>query len=187
MTNDETLEVNVTVDSKNKVLIIQDNGIGMTDKELITNLGRIGHSGSAEFLKQLTTTKDTASIIGQFGVGFYSAFMVSSKITAYSKSYAPDAKGYCWVSDGTGSYEISEAEGVSRGTKIILQLNPESLQFAEPEEVESTCLSSSDIFRYYQEIFQLCGVPYQVEQQAGEYDQSLMDHAQRSNHREGSL
>jgi TNF receptor-associated protein 1 len=97
---DAPLEVNVYVDNKNGVLIIQDNGVGMNDKELVTNLGRIGHSGSAEFLKNLANAKDTTQIIGQFGVGFYSAFMVANKVTVYSRSATPGSKGYCWVSDG---------------------------------------------------------------------------------------
>jgi HSP90 family molecular chaperone len=96
----EDLEIKVYTDPKTKTLIIQDNGIGMSEKELISNLGRIGHSGSAEFLKNLSNSQDTRGIIGQFGVGFYSAFMVGSSITVYSKSFAPDAKGYCWTSDG---------------------------------------------------------------------------------------
>lgn len=71
----------------------------MTEDELVTNLGRIGHSGSAEFMKNLAN-KGSTSIIGQFGVGFYSAFMVANKVTVYSKSYKPGSKGYCWTSDG---------------------------------------------------------------------------------------
>jgi len=135
MDPNENLEINVYTDPKEKTITIQDNGIGMTEKELITNLGRIGHSGSAEFLKNLA--KDSSSIIGQFGVGFYSAFMVANKVTVYSKSALPGSKGYCWTSDGTGSYDIAEAEGVSHGTKIIISLNSDSLQFAESEEIES--------------------------------------------------
>jgi len=78
----------------------------------------------------------STDIIGQFGVGFYSSFMVSNKVTVFSKSALPGSKGYCWISDGSGSYEISEAEGVSVGTKIILDLNPKSEEFAQKESVE---------------------------------------------------
>jgi len=131
---DSPLLVSIHADSKNKTLTITDTGIGMNDRELIQNLGSIGHSGSSEFMKSLDT-KDS-EIIGQFGVGFYSAFMVADKVTVYSRSSKLGAKGYVWQSDGSGSYEIAEADGIERGTKIILHLNNKSEQFSQKEMIE---------------------------------------------------
>ena len=144
------MEINVVADKEKKTLIIQDNGIGMTEDELVTNLGRIGHSGSAEFIKNIGNKdlNNSTSIIGQFGVGFYSAFMVANKITVYSKSAEPGSKGYCWSSDGSGSYEIVEADNVTRGTKIILELNTESGQFAEQEEIDTIIKKYSNFVGY---------------------------------------
>jgi len=133
---DVPLEINVYTDSKKKTLTIQDTGIGMSKEELIKNLGSIGHSGSLEFVKNLQE-KSATDIIGQFGVGFYSAFMVSSKVAVYSRSAIPGSTGYYWTSDGTGTYDISEAEGVARGTKIICYLNDNSHQFSEKGEIEN--------------------------------------------------
>lgn len=129
------LEINIWTDSNAKTIIIQDYGIGMNKDELIKNLGSIGHSGSLEFIKQNKTT-DANAIIGQFGVGFYSSFMVAKEVIVYSKGADPNSVGYFWKSDGSGSYEISEAEGVTRGTKIIVQLNEKSSEFALREVVE---------------------------------------------------
>lgn len=97
---DKPLEIKIYTDDKAGVLIIQDAGIGMTKEELVQNLGRIGHSGSLEFLKKLGENPDKASIIGQFGVGFYSTFMVGSNIKVYTRSAHAGSKGYLWESDG---------------------------------------------------------------------------------------
>mmetsp|Transcript_5012 Transcript_5012/g.7039 ORF Transcript_5012/g.7039 Transcript_5012/m.7039 type:complete len:756 (-) Transcript_5012:63-2330(-) len=132
---DLLLEINIYCDTEKKTLTIQDTGIGMNKDELIKNLGSIGHSGSSEFMKNLKD-KSAADIIGQFGVGFYSTFMVSNNVKVFSKSGIPGSKGYCWSSDGTGSYEISEAEGVQRGTKIVVSLNDKSTEFATKENVQ---------------------------------------------------
>jgi TNF receptor-associated protein 1 len=131
------LEINITTDSKTSKLIIQDSGIGMNKEEMIKNLGSIGHSGSLEFINQLKDQKSSnKDIIGQFGVGFYSVFMVSSKVTVFSRSALPGSKGYAWTSDGSGSYQISEAEGVNVGTKIVIELNKGAEEFAHKEGVE---------------------------------------------------
>eukprot|EP01116_Phalansterium_solitarium_P016149 TRINITY_DN3684_c0_g3_i1.p1 TRINITY_DN3684_c0_g3~~TRINITY_DN3684_c0_g3_i1.p1 ORF type:complete len:740 (-),score=390.53 TRINITY_DN3684_c0_g3_i1:133-2352(-) len=132
-------EINIFTDDKANTLIIQDSGIGMTRDELVTNLGRIGYSGSLEFVKQAQASGDASArdIIGQFGVGFYSAFMVGDRVTVYSRAAAPGSVGYMWTSDGTGAYEISEAEGVARGTKIIIHLNDKSHEFASQQVVNN--------------------------------------------------
>jgi len=130
------LEINLFTDKTARTLTIIDTGIGMNKEELITNLGNIGHSGSSEFVKNLEKKGDLSNIIGQFGVGFYSVFMVSNSIKVYSKSAVPGNKGYCWTSDGGGSYTISEAEGVQRGTKIIIELNDKSSDYYIRETIE---------------------------------------------------
>lgn len=93
------LEIHISTDDKNKTITIQDFGIGMTKEELIKNLGTIAHSGTQEFLRQMES-KDASNIIGQFGVGFYSAFMVGGRVKVYSRSANVGSKGYCWTSDG---------------------------------------------------------------------------------------
>ncbi|PRP88050.1 heat shock protein Hsp90 family protein [Planoprotostelium fungivorum] len=130
-------EIKLYADRSNLTLTIQDTGIGMTKEELIGNLGNIGHSGSLDFVQKMKTEgKSADEIIGQFGVGFYSVFMVSDDVTVFSKSATEGSKGYCWRSDGTGRYSISEAEGVTRGTKIILKLNNNNTEFAIRDGIE---------------------------------------------------
>ncbi|XP_012280070.1 heat shock protein 75 kDa, mitochondrial [Orussus abietinus] len=131
---DRNLEIHIATDKQNRILTIQDTGIGMTKEELVSNLGTIARSGSKAFLEQLKekqASTEISNIIGQFGVGFYSAFMVADKVEVYTKSYAKDAEGYCWVSDGSGTYEISKAEGVQPGTKIVLHLKPDCREFSD--------------------------------------------------------
>lgn len=120
----QQLEIRLKTDKFNHKFTIEDTGVGMTKQELIDNLGTIAKSGSKAFLNELKSKNapSTDSIIGQFGVGFYSAFMVASKIDVFSKSYLPNSTGYHWTSDGAGSYEINEDPNVEQGTKIILHL-----------------------------------------------------------------
>ncbi|KYQ92867.1 heat shock protein Hsp90 family protein [Tieghemostelium lacteum] len=130
-------EVKISTDEDKKTLIIQDSGIGMSREEMIKNLGKIGYSGSKEFLQKLGEQTDKASIIGQFGVGFYSCFMVGHQIKIYTKSAKKGSKGYLWESDGSGSYQISEADGVQRGTKIIIHLKPNAYEYSKKQSVEN--------------------------------------------------
>jgi molecular chaperone HtpG len=131
------LEINVTTDDKAKTITIQDFGIGMTRAELIENLGTIAHSGSKAFLKALGegAAKNT-SLIGQFGVGFYSAFMVAKSVKVYSRSWKKDEAGHVWTSDGSGSYEIEESEGERRGTKVVISLKDDASDFATDWKVK---------------------------------------------------
>lgn len=120
--------IDISVDRENRILRISDNGIGMTEDELENNLGVIARSGSYDF-KHDETAKDTLkaddiNIIGQFGVGFYSAFMVSDKVEVVSKAYGSD-KAYKWTSNGADGYDITEAEKDSYGTDIILHIKPD--------------------------------------------------------------
>eukprot|EP01125_Pyxidicula_operculata_P022707 TRINITY_DN9516_c0_g1_i1.p1 TRINITY_DN9516_c0_g1~~TRINITY_DN9516_c0_g1_i1.p1 ORF type:complete len:723 (+),score=249.26 TRINITY_DN9516_c0_g1_i1:30-2198(+) len=132
------LEINISVDDKNKIFVIQDTGIGMTKEELIRNLGSIGYSGTSEFLKVLEDKNQASNLIGHFGVGFYSVFMVSNKVKVYSRS-AKDTtdRGWVWESDGSGSYTIAQAEGVTRGTKVICTLRQDSEEFAVKQTIEN--------------------------------------------------
>ncbi|HEX2852966.1 MAG TPA: molecular chaperone HtpG [Opitutaceae bacterium] len=132
-----TLEINVTTDDKAKTLTIQDFGIGMTRAELIENLGTIAHSGSKAFLKALGEggAKNT-NLIGQFGVGFYSAFMVAKSVKVYSHSWRASEPGQVWTSDGSGSYEIEESEGQRRGTKIVIELKDDCEEFSQEWKVK---------------------------------------------------
>lgn len=126
------LEINITSDDKAKTITIQDFGIGMTRAELIENLGTIAHSGSKAFLKALgeSGAKNT-NLIGQFGVGFYSAFMVAKTVKVYTHSWRKDEPGQLWTSDGSGSYEIEESEGQRRGTKIVIELKDDCAEFSQ--------------------------------------------------------
>ena len=128
----------VTTDDKASTITITDTGLGMTHGELVENLGTIAHSGTKAFLKQLAEEKKPdVGLIGQFGVGFYSAFMVAKKVTVLSRSFAPDETGWQWTSEGGGGYEIAPAVDLPRGTKITLELKDDAKDFAQEHKVES--------------------------------------------------
>ena len=126
------LEINITTDDKAKTFTIQDFGLGMTRAELVENLGTIAHSGSKAFLKALgDSEKKNTGLIGQFGVGFYSAFMVAKSVKVFTHSWRTAEPGQVWTSDGSGSYEIEESEGQRRGTKIVVDLKDECAEFSQ--------------------------------------------------------
>jgi len=130
-------EVKVTTNKQDNTITIQDNGIGMTKEELIKNLGTIARSGSKEFLKEVAQKGDpNSSIIGQFGVGFYSSFMVANRVEVHTKSYLPDSIGYCWTSEGGVSYDISESSEAEQGTKILIHLKSDCRKFSEDDTVK---------------------------------------------------
>ena len=121
---DTELQIKIQIDKENKRLIIEDNGIGMSYDEVIENLGTIAKSGTQSFLKKLKeaeSEKVALNLIGQFGVGFYSAFMVAKKVTVETRKWNEE-KAVRWESDGSGTYSIEECEKSTRGTKIILDL-----------------------------------------------------------------
>jgi molecular chaperone HtpG len=135
----QELPLKITIEAKKdeKLLTIADSGIGMTHAELIQNLGTIAHSGSKAFLKSLTDEKKPdLNLIGQFGVGFYSAFMVADKVVVETRSAAGDEQGWRWTSTG-GGYEIEPAGEIPRGTKITLHLTEEQKDFAQDWKLES--------------------------------------------------
>ena len=126
------LRVDVVLDAKEKTLSIIDNGIGMSSAEVDKYINQVAFSGAEEFV---TKYKDT-SIIGHFGLGFYSSFMVSDKVDIYSKSHT-DTPGVFWSCDGSTEYELYEVDYSSRGTKIVLHINEESAEFLDPHRVKS--------------------------------------------------
>ena len=120
----EDLEINIEFDKDDRTITISDNGCGMTKEELESNLGTIAKSGSLSF-KENMTSEDKVNIIGQFGVGFYSAFMVSDKITVTSKSIDED-KAYVWESEGIDGYTITEGKKKKNGTEIVLHIKDDT-------------------------------------------------------------
>jgi len=131
------LEINISTDENAKQLIIQDFGIGMNEEELTKNLGTIAHSGSKEFLEALQGEGEkNEALIGKFGVGFYSVFMVSDLVKVYSRSWQKKENGFCWESDGSGGYTIEEVEGQRRGSKLVIQLKDEFEEFAKEDRIK---------------------------------------------------
>jgi molecular chaperone HtpG len=139
---DAPIKISVSTDDQAKTITITDAGIGMTHGELIDNLGTIAHSGSKAFLEQLKQRQAAgesgavadANLIGQFGVGFYAAFMAGEKVTVYSRSYQPGESGWVWTSDGRTGYEIEPASDLPRGTKIVVHLR--DTEFAQASNIE---------------------------------------------------
>ena len=143
---DRALGIHVATDDTAKTITITDTGIGMTQAELIENLGTIAHSGSKAFLEQIKQNKGDARLIGQFGVGFYAAFMVADTVTVHTRSYRPDAQGYTWTSDGKTGYEITPADQLERGTKIVLHLRDS--EFASAYRIEEVIKKYSNFVSF---------------------------------------
>jgi molecular chaperone HtpG len=136
-----TLEIKITTEETDgkKFLTVTDTGIGMTADEIRENIGTIAHSGAASFLKQLEEDKEKdLNLIGRFGIGFYAVFMTAERVTITSRSFAPDAEGVVWESQGKGSYTIHGlAEDVPRGTSIRIELKPDEERFADKATIEA--------------------------------------------------
>ena len=138
---DANFKIAISVDKDKNRLYISDNGIGMNRQDLIDNLGTIAHSGTQRFLDAInnneTSSQGVVELIGKFGVGFYSAFMVASEVIVESRK-AGDSVGYQWRSCGDGEFLISQIEGdqISRGTKITLMLKPEESEFVDKFRIE---------------------------------------------------
>jgi molecular chaperone HtpG len=141
---DVELAINISFDEDEGTITITDSGIGMSYDEAIQNLGTIAQSGTLEFLEQLNDSSDMASLIGQFGVGFYSAFIVSSEVTVKSRSYKASEKGIEWRSEGTGKYSVSYVDKADRGTQIILKIKEDAKEFLNKFKLESTIKKYSD-------------------------------------------
>jgi len=131
------LEISLTTDETAKTLTIQDSGIGMTRSELIENLGTIAHSGSKAFLKSLSEAgQKNANLIGQFGVGFYSAFMVAKSVKVYARSWRTAEPGHVWTSDGSGSYTVEEVPDQRRGVRIVIELKDDCGDYCQDWKVK---------------------------------------------------
>ena len=131
--NDADLKVLISFDNDAGTISISDNGIGMSRDEVISNLGTIARSGTAQFLNNLSgDQKKDSQLIGQFGVGFYSAFIVASEVEVLTRKAGVDAaEAVHWISQGESDYTVETVEKISRGTTVILKLRPESLEFAD--------------------------------------------------------
>ena len=144
---DKELElcIDISLDARNNQLVIEDSGIGMTREELIQNIGTIAHSGTLDYLKKIAEakSKEQVELIGKFGVGFYSSFMVAREIRILTKSYLPGSKGWLWKSSGENAYTIEESPKKSRGTRIELLLKKEEKEFLEAGRVRSVVLHHS--------------------------------------------
>jgi molecular chaperone HtpG len=131
------LEIHITTDAEAKTLTISDAGIGMTREELVTNLGTIAHSGTKAFLKNMKDSGSTpGNMIGQFGVGFYSAFMVADEVKVHTRSWRADGEELVWISDGKTGYEIEDSPGQSRGVKIVMHLKEELGEYSEETRIK---------------------------------------------------
>ena len=150
----EDFRIELSVDKEKRTLTVSDNGIGMTREELESNLGVIARSGSEQFKKELgeTDKKEDIDIIGQFGVGFYSAFMVASAVTVVTRAYGED-EAYKWVSSGSDGYTITPAEKQAVGTDIIIEMKPDTedenySEFLEEHELHRIIKKYSDYIRW---------------------------------------
>ncbi|MFZ1507819.1 MAG: molecular chaperone HtpG [Anaerolineae bacterium] len=146
---DAALAVQITFDADARTLTVSDSGIGMTQAEMIENLGTIAHSGAAAFLKQVAQEKrPLTDMIGRFGVGFYAAFMVADRIQVVSRSYRPDAEAAQWSSTGDNQYSVGSAERPARGTDVILHLKEDAAEFVTAWRLEQIIKKHSDFVAF---------------------------------------
>lgn len=135
---DADLKIKIELDEKKHTFTIEDTGIGMTKDELIERIGTVASSGTEEFLKQVEESKQPPeSLIGQFGVGFYSVFMVTDEVTVETRHADKDSKGYRWTSRGEGTFTIEEIDRKARGTKVTFKLKKEHRDFAQAYGVKN--------------------------------------------------
>jgi len=148
LVEDAELKIHLTPDKDARTLTIADNGIGMDRQELIDNLGTVARSGTRAFMTKLAEAKDGTGLIGQFGVGFYSAFMVADRITVTSRR-AGSSEAFVWTSSGGAGFDIrpadqTEAARVKRGTDIVLHLKDDAKKYLEPHEIRHVVSTYSD-------------------------------------------
>ncbi len=140
----DELKIKITVDSSKKTISISDNGIGMSREEMIENLGTIARSGTKTFIENMSKDDDATSQIGQFGIGFYSAFIVSKDVTVLSKKFDSE-EVYLWSSDGTGTYNVQQIKDKNiSGTEITINLAKDAHDFADKQIVQDTIKKYSD-------------------------------------------
>jgi len=139
------LAIRLVADPDARTITISDTGIGMTRDEIVQDLGTIAHSGAAAFLRQLQEEqRPTVELIGQFGVGFYSVFMVADEVRVVSRSYRPDAEAVAWISDGGSEYRVEPAEKEERGTCVEIKLKEDAREFANDWRLEQIVKRHSD-------------------------------------------
>lgn len=143
LAGDPDLRITITPDKEAKTLTIADNGIGMGEDELIQNLGTIAKSGTQAFMEKAKSAKSDVHLIGQFGIGFYSGFIVSNKVDVISRAAGSD-EAFVWSSEGTGQFTVNKAERAGRGTSIVLHLKDDAAEFLEPWKIESVVKAYSD-------------------------------------------
>lgn len=146
--SDPNLEISISFDHENKILTIADSGIGMTKDELINNLGTIASSGTKKFIENISATKDV-NLIGQFGVGFYSAYLVANKVSVVSKNNGDDQ--YIWESEGNGSFSIAKDESedkLNRGTKLMLHLKDDMHDYLEESKIRELVKTHSNFIDF---------------------------------------
>jgi HSP90 family molecular chaperone len=137
--------IRVTADKENHTITLTDTGIGMNREDMVENLGTIAHSGAATFLNALKEQGNSSSdIIGQFGVGFYSVFMVADRVSVTSRSFRPEDSAWTWTSDGSNAYTIEPAEKTTRGTEIVIHLKEDAYEFADEWRLKSVIRKHSN-------------------------------------------
>jgi molecular chaperone HtpG len=144
------LEIKIKMDAEKNILTIADSGIGMTEKEIIKNIGTIAKSGTAEFLKKASgSQEDSTNIIGKFGVGFYSVFMAANEVVITTRSYQKDEEPVKWKSEGVGSFEVETlSKKVKRGTTIEIHLKEDAKQFVEKWKIEEVVKKHSNFIPF---------------------------------------
>lgn len=145
--NMEDYKITITTDAKAKTLTVEDNGIGMTQDEVERYITQIAFSGAADFVAKYEKSNGDG-IIGHFGLGFYSAYMVSENIEIFTKSYLDGAQGVHWVSDGNSTYKIGDADVKSRGTKIVMHLAPDEKEFTDEKVIKKLLLKYCSFMPY---------------------------------------
>jgi len=153
--SDLSLEIDISVDKEAKKITIRDTGIGMDEDEIIANLGTVAKSGTEAFLKMLSENADAgknesaASIIGKFGVGFYSVFMVAEKVVVTSRSYHKDAAPVRWISSGSGTFSVEyPEESIQRGTTIEIELRENAAEYADPDKIKNIIKKHSNFVAF---------------------------------------
>ncbi len=172
-----TAEIRIVPSKTNNTLAVVDNGIGMDRQELIDNLGTIARSGTKSFLSRLTEAKDGVGLIGQFGVGFYAAFMVAERIVVTSRR-AGTSEAWVWSSSGGSGFEIApvdDASSVATGTQIVLHLKPDAAKYLETYEIERIVGAYSDNIQFPILLVPEDGEPRQINSASALWQRSKSD------------